>query len=213
VKVLDAAEVLHATEVNERCRQEAAQADVQDETTLDDLDDFALDVLAGVELLLDLNPGALVCGTLLGKDETAVLVLLLENQGLDLVAKLHDLAGIRVLADGELARRDDALGLVADVEQDLVPLYLHDGAGYQITVVKVGDGAVDEGVHLLIGVLTIVNDNAVVLYHCGGPFRSGAPMPRISVACFPVHVSRGPTLHARTRVRTSFRMIPPGAVC
>ena len=48
-------EVLDATEVDERRRQEAAQADVEDETALDDLDDLALDVLAGVELLFDLG--------------------------------------------------------------------------------------------------------------------------------------------------------------
>ena len=43
------------------------------------------DVLAGVELLFDLGPRALVLSTLLGQDQTAVLVLLLENQGLDLI--------------------------------------------------------------------------------------------------------------------------------
>ena len=82
-------EVLDATEVDEGSGQEATQADVENQAALDDLDDLALDGLAGVELLLDAVPGALVLGTLLGEDETALLVLLLENQSLDLVCLLY----------------------------------------------------------------------------------------------------------------------------
>ena len=198
-------EVLHAAKVHERCRQEAAQADVEDETALDDLDDLALDVLAGFELLLDVVPRALVRGALLGEDEAAVLVFLLEDEGLDLVAELHDVGRVGVLADRELARRDDAFGLVADVEQDLVPLDLDHGTGHQVTVVEIGDGAVDEGVHLLVGVLVIVVlDVAVVLvYHCGGPFRaSGAPGANVSVALPSGRsCSRGPTGRRAARGR------------
>ena len=146
-------EVLDAAKVDERCRQEAAQADVEDETALDDLDDLALDVLAGVELLFDLGPGALVLGALLGEDEAAVLVLLLEDQGLDLVADGDDVGGIDVLADGQLAGRDDAFGLVADVEQDLVALDLDDGPADEVALVEVGHRPVDEGMHLFVGVL------------------------------------------------------------
>jgi hypothetical protein len=77
-----------------------------------------------VELLFDLAPGALVLGALLGEDETTVLVLLLENEGLDLVAEGDDVCGIDVLADGQLTRGDDTFGLVADVEEDFVALHL-----------------------------------------------------------------------------------------
>jgi len=115
-------EVLHAAQVDKRCRQEASQADIEDETTLDDLDDLAFDVLARLELLLDLAPGALVLGALLGEDEPAVLVLLLENESLDRVADLDDLRRVDVLADRQLAGGDDTFGLVADVEKDLVAL-------------------------------------------------------------------------------------------
>ena len=38
-----------------------------------------------------------------------------------------DLVGVDVVLDGELARGDDTLGLVADVEQDLVAVDLDDG--------------------------------------------------------------------------------------
>ena len=60
-------EVLDATKVDQGGGQEAAQADIEDKAALDDLDDLALDVLAGVELLLDTVPGTLVLGTLLGR--------------------------------------------------------------------------------------------------------------------------------------------------
>ena len=69
---------------------------------------------------LDRAPGALVLGALLGQDQPTLLVLLLEDQGLDLVADLDDLVRVDVVLDRQLARGDDALGLVADVEQDLV---------------------------------------------------------------------------------------------
>ena len=142
-------EVLHTAKVNEGGGQEAAQADVEDKTALDDLDDLALDVLAGVELLLDAVPSALVLGTLLGEHETAVLVLLLKDQGLDGIAEVDDVGRVSVLADGELADRDDALGLESDVNEDLVLLDLDNRAADKITLIEVGDGTVDKVVHLL----------------------------------------------------------------
>ncbi len=90
-------EILHAAKVNEGSGQEAAQADVEDKTALDDLDDLALDVLAGVELLLDAIPGTLVLGALLGENQTTVLVLLLEHERLDGVAQRHEAAGLASL--------------------------------------------------------------------------------------------------------------------
>jgi hypothetical protein len=40
---------------------------------------------------------------------------------------------------------DSSRGLVADVEQDLVPVDLHDGAVDDVAVVEVLDGLVDRG--------------------------------------------------------------------
>ena len=88
---------------------------------------------------------ALVLGALLGQDQPALLVLLLEDQGLDLVADLDDLVGVDVVLDRQLTRGDDALGLVADVEQDLVAVDLDDGALDDVAVVEVLDGRVDRG--------------------------------------------------------------------
>src|SRR6185295_18468102 len=52
-------EVLHAADVDERCGQEAAHAEVEDEATLDDLDYTAVHRLAGFGRLLDRLPGEL----------------------------------------------------------------------------------------------------------------------------------------------------------
>ena len=50
--------------------------------------------------------------------------------------------GIDVVADGQLTDRDDALGLEADVEQDLVPVDLDHRPLDDVAVVELDDGAV-----------------------------------------------------------------------
>src|SRR4029079_18217792 len=69
-------EVLHAADVNERRRQEAAHAEIEDETALDDLDHTAVHGLAGFGRLLDRLPGELEPGALLRQDEPAFGVFL-----------------------------------------------------------------------------------------------------------------------------------------
>ena len=90
------------------------------ETALDDLDDRALDRLAGLGGGLDAAPGLLEAGALLGQHEAAVLVLLGEDERIDLLAELHLVVRVHRLPDGQLVDRDDALALVPDVDQDLV---------------------------------------------------------------------------------------------
>ena len=121
-------QVADPAQLDERRGEEAAQADVEDEAALDDLDDRAGDDAVVFLDLLDRAPGPLVLGPLLGEDEPAFLVLLLEDEGLDLVAERDDLVRVDVVADRQLAAGDDALGLVADVEQDLVLVDLDDRA-------------------------------------------------------------------------------------
>lgn len=96
-------EVADTTHLDEGGRQEATEADVEDETTLDDLDDGTGDDAVLFLDLLDRAPGTLVLSALLGQDEAAFLVLLLENQGLDLVADLDDLVRVDVVLDRKLA--------------------------------------------------------------------------------------------------------------
>src|SRR6185312_8381005 len=87
-------QVAHAAHLNQRCGQEAAQADVEDETTLDHLDDGAGDDAVLFLDLLDVAPGALVLCALLGQDQAAFLVLLGEDQRFDVVADGNDVAGV-----------------------------------------------------------------------------------------------------------------------
>src|SRR5205823_35773 len=61
-------------QLHERCREEAAQADVEDQAALDHLDDGTLDHALGLLDLLDGAPGPLVLGPLLREDQAALLV-------------------------------------------------------------------------------------------------------------------------------------------
>src|SRR5262249_17871512 len=70
-------QIAHAAQLDERRGQEAAQADVDDEAALDDLDDRARhDAVATLDLF-DLAPRALVLCALLRQDQPAFLVFLL----------------------------------------------------------------------------------------------------------------------------------------
>src|SRR5262249_48242372 len=122
-----------------------AQADIQDQAALDDLDDGAGDHAVFFLDLFDRAPGALVLRALLGQDQPALLVLLLQDQGLDVVTSLDDLIRVDVMLDGQFARRDYALGFVTDVEQNLVPVDLDDRPIDDVSVIEVLDGLVDRG--------------------------------------------------------------------
>ena len=109
-------QVAHAAQFDERCRQKAAQANVDDEPALDDFDDWALDGAVGLFDLLDRAPRTLVLRPLLAENEAAFLVFLGENQRFDRLAELDDLVGVDVVANAEFASRDDTFTLVADVQ-------------------------------------------------------------------------------------------------
>ena len=67
-------------------------------------------------------PRPLILGPFLGENQTALCVLPLQDQCLDLFPKRHHVARIGVVANREFFLRDHALGLVADVDEDLVPV-------------------------------------------------------------------------------------------
>jgi hypothetical protein len=96
-------QVADPAHLHQRGRQEAAQPDVQDQAALDDLDHRAGDHAVLFLDLLDRAPGALVLGALLGQDQAAFLVLLLEDQGLDVLAGLDHVVRVDVVLDGQLA--------------------------------------------------------------------------------------------------------------
>src|SRR5271166_197506 len=142
-------QIADASHLDQRGGQEAAQPDVEDQAALDDLDDGALDGLVLLLERLDGAPGALVLRALLGQDQPAFFVLLGEDQGFDFITHGNDLIGVDVVLDGQFAGGDDPLGLVADVEQDLVPVNLDDGPFDDVAIVEVLDCFVDGGEKIL----------------------------------------------------------------
>ena len=128
-----------SAKLDERRRQEPAQADIDDEATLDDLDDRSLDDLVCFLDLLDVGPRTLVLRTLLRQDQATFLVLLLEDKRLDRLTESNDLLWVHVVADGQLPDRDHTLRLVADVDEHLVTIDLDDGSLDQVTVLELDD--------------------------------------------------------------------------
>ena len=127
-----------------------ADAEVDDQAALDDLDHGACDRLAGLRGGLDLAPGLLEAGALLGQDEPSVLVLLGEDERVYLLAERDLVGGVDRLADRQLAGRDDALGLVADVDEHLVVVDSDDVAGDDIPLLERMQGGVVVGDYLAI---------------------------------------------------------------
>ena len=113
-------EVLHAPDVDQRCRQESPDAKVQDQPALDDLDHRAFDVLAGRCCGLDALPRLLEARALLGEDQTTILVFFDHHERVDHLAELDFFEDVDRLADRQLGQRDDAFALVPDVDEDLV---------------------------------------------------------------------------------------------
>ena len=136
-------EVADTAQLDERCGQEAAQTDVDDEAALDDLDDRTRHDGVGFLLRLDVAPGTLVLRTLLGEDQAAFLVFLRQHERFDVLAERHDLGGVDVVADAQLTSRDDTFALVPDVEQDFVLVDLDDRAVHELTVVDGDHRSVD----------------------------------------------------------------------
>src|SRR4051794_14865451 len=143
-------EVLHAPDVHERRRQEAAHAEVDDQAALNDLDDGALDGLAGLGGGLDAAPRLLEAGALLRQDQAAVLVLLGEDESVDLLAQLDLVEGVGRLPDRQLAREDDALGLVADVDEHLVLVDADHVAADHVALLEGDEGGVVVGDDLAV---------------------------------------------------------------
>ena len=74
------------------------------------------------------------------------------------VADGDDLVGVDVVLDRQLAAGDHALGLVADVEQDLVAVDADDDALDDVAVVELLDGAFDGSEEVLSGANVVDGD-------------------------------------------------------
>src|SRR5262245_12473920 len=132
-------EVADGTDVDLRSGQERAHADVHGEATLDALDDAADDDLTLGVGLLDLVPGLHLLRFFAGEHNVAFAVFGALEQHVDDVAGLDcDLA---VLVD-ELVNGNDALALVADVDNDFRRRYLENGALDDLTFRHVAEAVI-----------------------------------------------------------------------
>jgi hypothetical protein len=113
-------EILNASDVDERRRKEASDSEIEDEAALDNLDHLAYHRLARLGRRFDPLPCELEARALLREDQAALGVLLRQDESIDLLAHRHLVRGVDCTADRELSHRDDALGLVADVDEHLV---------------------------------------------------------------------------------------------
>ena len=158
-------QVLHPADVHQRRGQEATHAEIDDQAALDDLDDRALDRLAGLGGGLDAPPRLLEAGALLGQQQAAVLVLLGEDQRVDLFTQLHLVRGIHGLPDAQLVGEDDSLALVADVDKDFVLVDPDDVAGHHITFFEGDERGVVVGDDLAVD---LQQEAVGALYGLGG---------------------------------------------
>ena len=113
-------EVLRWIDVDLGSGEEGLDADVDDETTLHDGFDAALDDAFGLEQLDDLGPVLALGGLLLGEDDHALVVFEALEENLDLVT---DLDFLRVV---EFGCGNHTLGLVADVDEEFLGALLED---------------------------------------------------------------------------------------
>ena len=133
-------QVLDATDVDERRRQEAAHAEVEDQAALDDLDHATRHGLALLVRLLDRLPRDLEARALLREDQPALGVLLRHHERGDLVAD-RDLVGrVDRPPDRKLADGNDAFRLVADVDEHLVLVHADDRAVDDLALVDRREG-------------------------------------------------------------------------
>ena len=138
-------EVTDATQLDQRSGEEATQTDVNDEATLDHLDDSTGNDTVLFLDLLDVTPGALVLCALLREEQTTFLVFLLDDQGLDLVTEFDNVVGVDIVLDREFALRDNTLSLVTNVEEHLVAVDANDGTRDQVAVVEILHSLFDRG--------------------------------------------------------------------
>src|SRR3954452_19547526 len=146
-------EVLDAPDVDQRRGQEPAYAEVEDQAALDDLDDAAVDGLARLRRALDPLPRELEPGALLREDQPALGILLREHERVDLLADPHLVGRVDRAPNRELCGRDDAFGLVTDVDEDLVLVHAHDRPVDDLALVDLGEGRLVIGYELTVRAL------------------------------------------------------------
>src|SRR5699024_3756151 len=132
--------------------------DVEDQTALDNFDHGTGDNTVFLLDFFDVAPSTLVLCAFLGETEAAFFIFLGKNQRFYGIATLNDFVGIDVVFDGQFTWRDDAFGLIADIEQSLVSVDVDDGACDQVAIVEVFDGLVDCS-HELFGRADVIDSD------------------------------------------------------
>ena len=151
-------QVAHAAHFHQGGRQESAQTDINNQAALDNLDNGAVDDPVFLLHLFDVAPGAFVLSALLGQQQTAFFVFLLEDQSFDFVTNFDFRVRIHVMFNGQFAGKNNAFGFVTDIEQNFVAINFHDSTGDKIAIIEVLDGLVDFFDEVL-GRADVVNGN------------------------------------------------------
>src|SRR5581483_850331 len=112
---------------------EAAHAEVDEDAALHDLRDGRFDHFVVLVRLDDLLPGLQRASAALAQIELAVLVVDPVDHDFQRVA---DLQFFRLDRERELAEREDAFGLAADVDEQLVLILRDDDAGEDLALVE-----------------------------------------------------------------------------
>ena len=76
---------------------------------------------------------------------------------------MRSISGVYVVLDGQLTRRDDAFGFVANVKQDFITVNLYDHAFNDISVIERLDGQLNCG-QKIFGTADVVDCDG----GCGG---------------------------------------------
>ncbi len=113
-------EILRRIDIHLRSGEESLDADIDDETTLDDGFDASLDDALGLEQLDDLRPVLTLGSLLLGEDDHSEVVFETLEENLDLVTDL-DFLGIVEFRSG-----NHTFGLVSDVDEEFLGALLED---------------------------------------------------------------------------------------
>ncbi len=132
-------EVLDRLDVDERSRQEGAQADVHRQTALDAVGDAALDDAAILVGPLHLGPAAHALGLLIREEHVPLEILGLLEQD---VHFLPDLDGQPAAPVGELLDGDQAFRLVPDVDDHRVGRDPDDPSGDDLTLGEIAHALV-----------------------------------------------------------------------
>ena len=135
-------EILGRNNVDLRAGEKRLDADVDDEAAFDDRLDLAFDEAVAVEDLDDLLPVLAVGCFFLGKDDGTLVVFEAAEENFDFVADLE------VVGVVELAQRDDALGFIADIDEDFAVANLQDAAFDDAALFEVAKRFRDQFLHL-----------------------------------------------------------------